>query len=271
MRPSLGTTTRTGYGLLAIADTLLAGSRAPAASRLRRVTKPLLMPVLSLAFTATAAGAPDRAGSGTPHQAEVGSDRRLRRLRRTALAAQAFSWGGDVALLGVSKRAFLTGVASFFGAHCCYVTGFASARDIVGARDAVGPRDDADEDVRPGTDARDRIARWGPRGALTAWLLLGPLLSVAAGGKDAALRLPIGVYTGALCAMFAASTSLDPSLSDAGRRKIMAGTSLFLISDTVLGVREFLLEGRSPALDSLVMATYTAGQWLIADGVNQLG
>ncbi len=46
----------------------------------------------------------------------------------------------------------------------------------------------------------------------------------------------------------------------------MAGTSLFLLSDSLIGVQRFLLGRPSPTLESAVMGTYTAGQWLIADG-----
>ena len=45
------------------------------------------------------------------------------------------------------------------------------------------------------------------------------------------------------------------------------GPSLFLLSDSLLGVQKFLRREPSPALESAVMATYTAGQWLISDGV----
>ena len=65
-----------GYVVLATVDATLAGRRGTAAHRLRYLTKPALMPLLA---TAT------REAHGNS----------------TALtAAQALSWGGDVALLG---------------------------------------------------------------------------------------------------------------------------------------------------------------------------
>src|SRR5680860_1348167 len=62
-------------------------------------------------------------------------------LRQSALGAQAFSWGGDLALMGGSERAFLGGVGSFFAAHTAYITGFASAGSFssASASDSAGP------------------------------------------------------------------------------------------------------------------------------------
>ena len=51
------------------------------------------------------------------------------------------------------------------------------------------------------------------------------------------------------------------------RRAVQAGTALFVVSDTALATQAFLLREPRPALDSFVMATYTAGQGLIAVGV----
>ena len=48
---------------------------------------------------------------------------------------------------------------------------------------------------------------------------------------------------------------------------VVAGTALFLLSDLTLGVRRFVMTEPGPASDGLVMATYTAGQGLIALGV----
>ncbi|MDP3711338.1 MAG: lysoplasmalogenase family protein [Mycobacteriales bacterium] len=76
------------YAALAVTDALLAatGRAGP-----RRVTKPLLMPVLA-------------ASSDRPSQ-----------------RALALGWGGDVALLGSSPAAFTTGLASFLVGHAAWI------------------------------------------------------------------------------------------------------------------------------------------------------
>ncbi|GAB3034198.1 hypothetical protein GCM10011376_20820 [Nocardioides flavus (ex Wang et al. 2016)] len=212
------------YVGLAVVDSLAAGRRSAAARRLRYVTKPLLMPTLA-------------ATSGR------GGDRTV--LATSTRAAQAFSWGGDVALLSTGERAFLSGVGSFFGAHVAYVAAFSSVR---------GPRDD-----------------WDTTGlgvTLGLWLTAAPVMGVAAGREDPALRAPVAAYATILSAMFASSHVLSRSLPAGSRRCIRAGTALFVVSDFVLATQRFLLREPRPALDSFVMATYTAGQGLIAAGVS---
>ena len=215
---------------LAVADSVAAGRRGAAERRLRYVLKPMLMPALALAFLDGTRGRRARA------------DNYL--LLRGTTTAQALSWGGDVALLGTSQRAFLTGVASFFGAHVAYVATFLSVR---------GPSDEWDTA--------------GLRVALGLWLTAAPVMSVAAGRKDPALGAPVAAYATILSAMFASSRMLDPALPPGARAIVRAGTALFLVSDSVLAAQTFLLREPRPALDSFVMATYTAGQGLIAAGV----
>jgi uncharacterized membrane protein YhhN len=167
-------------------------------------------------------------------------------LVRGVQVAQLFSWGGDVALLGKSERSFLTGVGSFFAAHVGYIGAFATARD-----------------------PQARPSDTGPKAGAAVWVATAPLMAVAAGRKDPTLRAPIAAYAGILSTMFATSTILNPALPLSARRRIMAGTSLFLLSDSLLGVQEFLRKERNAALESAVMATYTAGQFLIAEGAAQ--
>jgi uncharacterized membrane protein YhhN len=221
---------RATYIGVAVADSLAAGRGTTASRGLRRVLKPMLMPTLATAFLD---GTRDRRAGARTGVLVTGT-----------AAAQAFSWGGDVALLGTSRRSFLVGVGSFFGAHVAYLAAFLSVR---------GERDD-----------------WDTRGlkaALGVWLIATPLMSVAAGRKDPALRAPVAAYATILSGMFASSRMLDPTLPEDARRILQAGTALFLVSDSVLAVQRFLLAEPRPVLDSVVMATYTAGQGLIAVGV----
>jgi uncharacterized membrane protein YhhN len=223
------------YAALAIADSVAAGKSSTAARRLRYLLKPALMPALATAFLDGARG-PGVRGPGAGGQTNL--------LRHGTAVAQAFSWGGDVALLGTSERSFLTGVGSFFGAHVAYITAFLSVRG----------------------DAEDYDTA-GLKFALGLWLTTAPLMSFAAGRKDPTLRGPVAGYATILSAMFASSRMLDPALPQAARRTLQAGTALFLLSDSVLGAQKFLLTRPRPVLESVVMATYTVGQGLIASGV----
>lgn len=220
-----------GYVGLAAVDTALAASTSPLARRWRLVTKPLLMPVLGTAF----------AGSLMARDVDGGG-----LLRGGTVAAQAASGLGDIALLARgSEPAFLAGIGSFFGAHVAYTAAFASA----------------------GRPLADRSGTAGVLGAAAAFAALGPVMGRAAGRRSEALRVPVVAYAGALTTMFAASTRLSPDIPRRARRRVVAGTALFLASDTILGAKKFLLADPSPLLEGAVMATYTAGQGLIAAGV----
>lgn len=213
-----------GYLALAGVDTYLAGRTGTAARRARFATKPLLMPALA---TATRLAAGDRSSG----------------LLRGVQTAQAFSWGGDVALLGHGRSSFLGGVGSFLVAHVAYIGGFATAKDP-----SAG------------------LTSPGAKAGAAAWAATAPVLALAAGRQDPTLRGPIATYAGVLSAMFATSTMLRRSMPARARRQVLAGSSLFLLSDTLLGTGKFLLKQPHPALESAVMATYTGGQWLIAEG-----
>lgn len=212
------------YLTLAAADSYLAGRPGTAARRARYVTKPLLMPALARS-TKLALG-DNNTG-----------------LTRGVQAAQVFSWGGDVALLGRGEPSFLAGVGSFFAAHLGYLGGFATVRDDEAGLNAPGAK-----------------------AAAATWATTAPVMAVAAGRKDPNLRLPIAAYAAVLSSMFATSTMLDTDMRASARRRIVAGTSLFLLSDSLLGVQKFLRREPSSGLETAVMATYTAGQWLIAEG-----
>ena len=196
--------------------------------RLRLLTKPLLMPALATAFA-----------HGTP---DDGS-----RLRRGTLAAHALSGAGDVALLGHSEKAFLTGLGSFFGAHIAYVAAFAA-------------------EGRPWSD---RSHLGGVRAAAAAFATLGPTLGWAAGRRSPELRAPVVAYAGILTSMVATSSRLGEHVPLSARRAVVLGTGTFLASDATIGLRKFVLRDPSPRSDAVVMATYTAGQALIAAGVAQ--
>lgn len=165
------------------------------------------------------------------------------RLRPTTVVAQAGGWGGDVALLGEGTRPFLTGVGSFALGHAAYLAGFVRQHGHSGFREARGPRVVA-----------------------AAWALSAPVLAVQAGRRQRELGVPVLGYSTMLAAMAAAATYLDPDLSPAARRLTAAGAGLFLVSDTLLGVRTFVLADPPPLLESGVMATYTTAQLLLSEG-----
>jgi uncharacterized membrane protein YhhN len=169
----------------------------------------------------------------------MAADRSDPAVRRT-LAAQALCWGGDVALMGSGRRPFLGGLASFLAAHLGYVAAFRSR------------------------SSASLLSTRSGRAALTAGAVLAPTMALAARRRDPRLAAPVAAYGLVLATMVAASAAVP---AERGGRRILTGTTLFLLSDTLLAVRKFVLDDRSPALESAVMATYTSGQWFISEGV----
>lgn len=168
-------------------------------------------------------------------------------VRRGLTAAQAMSWAGDVALLGKSEPAFLGGLGSFFAAHLAYIATFAARRGRL-----------------------EQTGTGGLKAAGLMWLTTAPVMTVAARRKDPALAAPVAGYATVLAAMFATGSTIDPSFSATGRRLLQAGTALFLVSDSLLGAKEFVLGDDAPRVDAAVMATYTSSQLLIALGATHL-
>ena len=91
------------YVVLSLADALLAQTGWRGA---RRVTKPLLMPVLMADVVASEGQQADK----------------------RVLAGLGLSWAGDVALMKPGDAAFGAGLGSFLAAHFCYLAAFRSRR-----------------------------------------------------------------------------------------------------------------------------------------------
>jgi uncharacterized membrane protein YhhN len=214
---------RAAYVALAATDAVLAGTAGAWAHRARFLTKPLLMPTLagSLLTSSRAARSP---------------------LRNGTLVAEAFGWGGDLALLRHGTRAFAAGTGSFGIGHIAYTTGFVRRRDAA-TRLAT----------RPATRALAGI-----------WLLSAPPMSLGAARTAPVLGPAVAAYSALLTTMTA--TALQADLPPPARRLTAAGAALFLVSDTLLGARQFLVEDSPQRLETVVMATYTAAQLLLAEG-----
>lgn len=165
-------------------------------------------------------------------------------LRRHTLLAQAGGWGGDVLLLKHhDPRAFAGGAGSFALGHAAYLSGFLRNR---GARGFL-----------EGTPAR---------AVMGSWALNAPVVSYGAWRQERLLGPSVAAYSGVLASTVAAATNLSTQLSPAGRRLTAAGALLFLASDTILGLSKFVLKDPDPRLETAVMATYTAAQFLLSEG-----
>lgn len=165
-------------------------------------------------------------------------------LRTTTLLAQAGGWAGDVILLSHSSKAFASGAGSFGLGHLAYIAGFTRLRDR----------------RTPLTGATTT------RGIAVTWALTAPVVAVAASKQEKVLGPALLGYSGVLASMVAAANHLDPALPHDARLLTGLGAALFMASDSALGARSFLLTDSPARLESAVMATYTAAQFLLAEG-----
>lgn len=146
---------------------------------------------------------------------------------------------GDAALLGRGKRAFLAGLGAFLLGHLAYVAGAA----------ALVP-----------------ITTWPTRAGAIA------LVPVVAGGGALALlwphlgrlRRPVIAYVLAIVAMVVGAIAVTRAhaLHDPQRLRLLAGASLFFVSDLAVARDRFVAHALSNKLWGL--PTYYAGQLLIA-------
>lgn len=151
---------------------------------------------------------------------------------RSTQGALALGGVGDVALLGEGDKAFTAGLGSFLGGHVAWM------RAIRG-RGAGGYL------RRRPVAAVPYLAGWA---GLNAYLW-------SRTGKD---RLPVLAYSTAL--LGTALVALD-----SGDARTAAGGALFMTSDALLALERFG-DVHLPLHEGLVMATYTSGQALLAEG-----
>jgi uncharacterized membrane protein YhhN len=166
-------------------------------------------------------------------------------LRTSTLVAQVGGWGGDLALMGRGTTPFAVGSGSFAVGHAAYITGLLRERS--------------------------RTLRPGPKAVAGLWALTAPAMVWGAARQQAMLGPTIAGYSGMLAGTVAAATQLDPSLPASARRATLLGAGLFMLSDSVLGTRKFLLKNAPARSESVVMATYTAAQFLLSEGAARAG
>lgn len=166
-------------------------------------------------------------------------------LRSSTLAAQVGGWVGDLVLLGDSPKHFVLGSSSFAAGHAAYISGFLANRSAT---------------PQP-----------GPKAIAALWAATSPGVIYGAAQQDKRLGPTIAAYSAMLSSTFAAATQLDPALPASARRASLAGAGLFMVSDSLLGARKFLLKNPPHRLESAVMATYTAAQFLLSEGAARAG
>jgi uncharacterized membrane protein YhhN len=148
---------------------------------------------------------------------------------RPVQRALALACAGDVALLGEGDAAFTVGLGSFLVGHVAWVAA-----------------------LRPRSTGAATPVRCAPY--IAAWAALNAYLWSRT-GRD---RLTVLAYSSALLGTALAAL-------DTGDPAVTAGGALFLGSDALLALERFA-HVTLPLHEGLVMASYTAGQALLASG-----
>ncbi|MBI3792274.1 MAG: lysoplasmalogenase [Gemmatimonadetes bacterium] len=159
------------------------------------------------------------------------------RYRRGIVAGLALGTLGDILLMIPDERLFPLGLGSFLVGHLAYLWAM--------------------------TDGVAFLARKQPVvviGALLA-LLLGTLLRAVEPG----LRGPVALYMIVLGTMAMQARVRVMVAPDAGARLAAIGATLFMVSDTLLGVERFVMP--FPLATVAILATYWGAQWCLARSV----
>jgi len=130
-----------------------------------------------------------------------------------AVVALVLCLEGDIALLPAMDK-FIVGLASFLLGHLAFIVLF----------------------VRYGMPHRG-LGAIAIGGAVVLAATAGRLIVRGAGRKDAALRMPVVAYLLVICSMTVCGWAT-------GRGWVIAGTTLFVISDTLLGWGRFASDGK---------------------------
>jgi uncharacterized membrane protein YhhN len=157
------------------------------------------------------------------------------RLRRIVGAALGLSWLGDLALMRSGETWFLLGLGAFLLAHVAYLVAFWPDRGA-------------------------SVLRRPPRLAPYVVVLVGLLLTLWPDLDG--LRAPVAGYAIVIVAMAVLATGLGSTTA--------AGAALFVLSDALLALGSLTGRFRLPAHGAWVMATYLAGQALLALGIREV-
>lgn len=156
------------------------------------------------------------------------------------LAAQVFSWFGDIALASEGDY-FVLGVGMFLLAQVSYIITFLSisGRHLVRRRPLV---------VLP-----------------YALYLIVMLVLVLPKADD--LALPLVIYGTTLTAMALVAADTWPRVPPPARQYLLFGSILFVISDSLIALTKFEVVPDNNLVAALLIGTYCAAQLLLALGV----
>lgn len=158
----------------------------------------------------------------------------------TILAALAFSWMGDLLLLGKGPGWFLAGLASFLLAHLTYIMYFLSIRS-----------------------PKVSFLKRRPVMLLAVGVFVFELLHILWPGLGD-LRWAVTAYAVVIGTMLCCALWQYGKIPNAAAVPFMLGALSFVFSDALLAIDRF--REPFPAAGTAIMATYCLAQWLLVKG-----
>jgi uncharacterized membrane protein YhhN len=175
----------------------------------------------------------------------------LSSFHKMMIAAFAFSWVGDVALMfvGFNENFFLLGLVGFLITHILYTINFS------------------------------KVTKNNLSGVLTKkWWVLLPLVgymigllyllvpSILSNEKTQPFLVPVLVYSSAIAVMVVFAINRYQRVNDASFALVFGGALLFMFSDSIIAINKFLYAEQLAYANVFIMILYITAQYLIAKG-----
>lgn len=160
------------------------------------------------------------------------------------------SFSGDCLLMFADENPdyFLFGLGSFLIAHLFYIAAFWKF---------------------PGWEKGMVMRKWWP--LMPVLLYLAAMLFYLWPDLPKAFKMPVAIYSMVICAMFLSALNMKGRVEEKKALWLAFGALLFVLSDSLIAVGKFKEVGLSPEVLSVgIMATYLAGQFLIASSSRHL-
>jgi uncharacterized membrane protein YhhN len=162
------------------------------------------------------------------------------------LIALLFAYGGDLALMMGEGIYFLLGLGSFLVMQILYILLF--------------------------------MKDWNKPFFLQkkpVWIMIFSLIGIVfyyfsypALKSDAVMVIAVAIYAAALVSMALSALNRKGGVGEQSFQWLLAGALLFMISDLMIGVNQFIYQD-FPYAGFAIMSTYITGQWLIIKGYLQ--
>jgi uncharacterized membrane protein YhhN len=216
-------------------------SEASGNSTLRFFTKPLLMIVLILFYARSL----NTGWSG---------------MHKMMIAAFAFSWVGDVALMfsgekgellmGIAKdpNFFLVGLVGFLITHVLYTISFSKVTNA--GAEALLPK---------------KFWVFIPLVIYMGVLLMLLVPSIGSSEATKPFLIPVLVYSTAIATMVVFAINRHGRVNDATFKLVVLGALLFMVSDSIIAINKFMQPFATAGI--FIMVLYIAGQYFIAKGM----